>query len=136
MLKQVAHLNIVTPDLAASEDFYCRILGMSKTFDFLKHGEVFGFYLDAGNRTYIEVFIDTAAQPNPSMMRHICFEVEDMDATITTIRSRGGVITDKKMGGDKSWQAWMRDPSGIDIEVMQYTPESSQLTGNPCLVDW
>ena len=56
--------------------------------------------------------------------------------TIQDIRGKGWEIGDKKQGGDQSWQAWMKDPDGLPIEVMQYTPESSQFTGKPCIVTW
>ena len=70
------------------------------------------------------------------LIPHICFEVDDIDSVIENIRSKGWTITDKRQGGDKAWQAWMSDPDGLPIEVMQYTPESSQFTGNPCIVTW
>ena len=56
MIKQLAHINIGTHDLAAAEHFYCDILGMDKSFEFIKDGELFGFYASAGNTTFIEVF--------------------------------------------------------------------------------
>lgn len=137
MIKQVSHVCIGTTDLAATKHFYCDILGLTITFEFLKQGELFGFYLAAGEMTFIEVFIQDAIDENPRpSMKHICLQVEDIDSAITTVRERGGVITDKKFGGDNAWQAWMKDPSGVDLELMQYTPNSSHYTGAPCMVDW
>jgi len=72
----------------------------------------------------------------PTIIRHLCLEVEDLDATIAEIRMNDWEITDKKFGCDNSWQAWITDPSGVEIELMQYTEESSQFTGKPCDVDW
>ena len=56
MIKRLAHINIVSKDLSASEHFYCEVLGMKRVFDFLENGSLFGFYLDAGNMTFIEIF--------------------------------------------------------------------------------
>ena len=109
---------------------------MKKGFEFLKDGKLFGFYLETGENTYIEVFQSGEFDCNRPLIHHLCLEVDDLDAVIADVRSKGGEITDKKMGGDKSWQAWMRDPAGVNIELMQYTAESSQFTGNPCIVDW
>jgi glyoxylase I family protein len=137
MIKQLAHINIGSHDLKASEDFYCNVLGFEKTFEFIKDGELFGFYASAGNTTFIEVFSQEKKESSgPTLLHHICLEVEDLDGAITEIRSKGWEISDKKLGGDNSWQAWIADPSGVPIELMQYTKESSQFTGKPCIVDW
>lgn len=137
LIKQLAHINILADDLAETERFYCDILGMEKGFDFLKDGELFGFYVKAGERTFIEIFHkDYVANTERPLMHHLCLEVEDLDAAIAQIRAKGWEITDKKFGGDNCWQAWITDPSGVKIELMQYTAESSQFNGNPCIVDW
>ena len=137
MIKQLAHINFGAYDLAASEHFYCDILGMDKTFEFIKDDELYGFYAGAGNTTYVEVFIQQdELEDKPSLMRHLCLEVEDLERTIAEIRTKGWEITDKKLGSDNSWQAWIADPSGVQIELMEYTQQSSQFTGNPCIVDW
>ena len=137
MIKQLAHINIGSYDLSASENFYCNVLGMEKTFEFIKDGELYGFYAGAGNTTFVEVFIEeNEIGDMPTIIRHLCLEVEDLDATIAEIRMNDWEITDKKFGSDKSWQAWITDPSCVEIELMQYTEESSQFTGKPCDVDW
>ena len=137
IIKRLAHINIGATDLPAAEHFYCEVLGMERVFDFLKNGELYGFYVQSGDGTYIEIFIqEQAANFDRPIMRHLCLEVEDIDAAITHIRSKGWEITDKKMGGDQSWQAWITDPSGVRIELMQYTEASSQFTGAPCIVTW
>ena len=137
MIKQLAHINIGSFDLTASEHFYCNILGMEKTFEFLRDGELYGFYAGAGNTTFVEIFIEEREiEDVPTIMRHLCLEVEDIDGTIADIRAKGWEVTDKKFGADNSWQCWITDPSGVRIELMQYTKESTQFTGKPCIVDW
>lgn len=137
LIKQVAHICIGATDLEAAENFYCNLLGMERGFDFLKDGELIGFYAKAGENTFIEIFIE-GATPNfeRPIIRHLCLEVDDIDGVIAELRSKDVDVTDKKMGGDQSLQAWLTDPSGVSIELMQYTAESSQLTGKPCIVDW
>jgi len=137
MIKQLAHINIGSFDLAASEHFYCDILGMEKTFEFIKDGDLYGFYAGAGSTTFIEIFIEeNEIKDVPTIMRHLCLEVDDLEAAIADIRAKGWQISDKTNGGDNSWQAWISDPSGVPIELIQYTEESSQFTGKPCNVDW
>jgi catechol 2,3-dioxygenase-like lactoylglutathione lyase family enzyme len=137
MIKQLAHINIGSHDLSAAEHFYCDILGMEKVFEFIKDGELYGFYAGAGKTTFVEIFIEeNEIGDQPTIMRHLCLEVEDLEATIAEIRAKGWEISDKSFGCDNSWQAWITDPGGVQIELMQYTEESSQFTGEPCEVDW
>ena len=35
-----------------------------------------------------------------------------------------------KIGNSHTWQMWIHDPDGNRIEMMQYTDESFQITGN------
>jgi glyoxylase I family protein len=137
MIKQVAHVNIVTSDLAACEAFYCGILGMEKAFEFLKDGKLFGFYLKAGANTFIEVFAESQPPATDRLpIKHLCLEVDDLDEVIRLVRGRGWPISDKKLGCDNAWQSWITDPNGVQIELHQYTPQSSHFTGEPCIVDW
>jgi glyoxylase I family protein len=138
LVKRLAHACILAYDLQATLHFYTEVLGMRKVFEFLKQGELYGFYLDAGDNTYIEVFPRNAEEENKRpLLDHICLQVDDIDAIIADLQSKNWPFTsEKKKAGDNSWQIWTKDPSGVKIEFMQYTPESSQLTGNPCIVDW
>ena len=137
MIKQLAHINIGSYDLKASEDFYCNILGLKKMFEFIKDDELYGFYAGAGNTTFVEVFLEEErGEATTTQLHHLCLEVEDLETAIVEIRMKGWEISDKKFGCDNSWQAWISDPSGVQIELMQYTKESSQFTGKQCDVDW
>lgn len=137
MIKRLAHICIGSNDLAQSEHFYCEILGLKKAFEFKNADKRFGFYIETGEMTFIEIFTqEQAANYERPIIRHLCLEVDDLDALIADVRSKGWEISDKKFGSDQSWQCWITDPSGVSIEIMQYTPESSQYTGNDCIVDW
>lgn len=137
MLKQIAHVCILSPDLKATEQFYCDRLGLSKLFNFDKDGRVIGFYLALDNRTSIEVFENGQAAVVPgAVIDHLCLEVDDLDALIDYLRSHDIAVTDKKLGCDHTWQAWLTDPGGVRIELFEYTPQSSQFTGADCMVDW
>jgi catechol 2,3-dioxygenase-like lactoylglutathione lyase family enzyme len=137
MITRIAHVCIGASDLAATEKFYCTALGLKKKFEFKKLDKTIGFYLDAGNGNFIEVFEakDLESGRRPALM-HLCLEVDDLHATIDKIKQAGVEVTDRKMGCDNSWQAWVSDPSGVNIELHEYTPQSSQVTGKDCAVDW
>ena len=136
MFTRLAHVCIGAEDLAASERFYVEGLGMEKAFDFIRRGERFGFYVKAGGATFIEVFAQReAANLERPLMKHYCLEVADMDAVIAELRRRGVDVGEKKMGGDNNWQAWLSDPSGVQIELMQYGDAASQFTGEAVVLD-
>ncbi len=136
MIKRLAHVCIGAVDLAETERFYRDLLGMEKAFDFFRAGRQIGFYLKTGDSTFIEVFIEDgesgSARP---LIRHFCLEVEDLDAVIEALQSKGVEVSAKKLGGDGAWQAWITDPSGIRIELMQYSDDSSQFSGRPVNLD-
>jgi lactoylglutathione lyase/glyoxylase I family protein len=137
MIKGIAHVCIVTNDLAATERFYCSGLGFKKAFDFVKAGEITGFYLRVTKGSFIEIFRkDKIDREALGPMGHICFEVDDLDDTSRRLESHGYKVTKKSLGADQSWQMWTTDPSGVQIEFHQYTPESTQFTGKDCIVTW
>lgn len=128
MIKQVAHPCYTVSDLDASEAFYVDKLGLARAFDFINNeGRRFGVYLNAGNRTFIELFAGELAAPaEKQAYKHLCLEVDDMDTTLADLRANGVEVTGHKTGSDHSIQAWITDPDGNRIELMQYTPDSKQ----------
>jgi len=136
-VKQIAHSCMMTHDLAASEYFYCDVLGLKKAFIFSKEGQKIGLYIEAGARTWIEIFSHKDA-PFPSLgaINHFCLEVTSMDEAINHIRAKGVVVTDKKYGVDDTWQAWINGPSGERIELFEYTAKSAQFVGGDRVADW
>ncbi|MDE2776057.1 MAG: VOC family protein [Chloroflexota bacterium] len=130
MFKRLAHVCIGATDLAATEHFYIDLLGMDKAFDFYRDDRQIGFYLRAGESTFIEVFVEPGApQEERPLIRHFCLEVDDLEGAIAALKSKGIEVSEKKLGGDGAWQAWITDPAGIRIELMQYGQASSQFSG-------
>jgi catechol 2,3-dioxygenase-like lactoylglutathione lyase family enzyme len=136
MIKGIAHVCTYSTDLVATERFYCSGLRFKKLFDFVKGGQVIGFYLEVAKGSYVEVFCTDKIDPNAkSPMAHICFEVDDIDEIGRHLKSQGYEVTKKILGSDQSWQIWTADPSGVKIEFHQYTPKSSQFTGKTCILN-
>lgn len=138
MITALAHICIGADDLEKTRWFYCDVLGFDKKFDFIKDGELFGFYLQISDNNFIEVFRNGADAPEAGRQRikHFCLETDDIDAIKARIEDHGLETRPKKLGADNSWQFWCTDPNGIDMEFHQYTAESSQHTGADCIVDW
>jgi glyoxylase I family protein len=131
MITGLAHICFGVSDLEESIAFYRDKLGLSPAFDFINDkGERFGIYLHIGGRNFIELFKGTPEQLDPKQSyKHFCLEVDDIQSTASEIRKHGVEVSEVKMGGDNSWQAWLSDPDGNRIELHQYTPNSKQNIG-------
>jgi glyoxylase I family protein len=136
MIKQLAHVCISSNNLEATESFYRDVLECTPLFRFLKAGDVVGFYLKIPGGQFIEVFRqDSIDAASAAPIRHLCIETDDLDGLISYLHACGIEISDKKMGADHSWQAWVTDPSGVRIEFHEYTDKSCQRTGHDCILD-
>jgi len=136
MIKALAHVCVHSSDLAKTEWFYCDVLGLTRQFDFIKDDELFGFYLKISDQNFVEVFRSDSIAQEHGKLKHLCFEVEDIELLEQHLDLHNVDHQPKKMGGDNSWQLWCKDPDGVDIEFHQYTENSTQLTGKECIVDW
>lgn len=140
MIKQLGHVCLITNQLPVLTAFYRDQLGLAVKFLF-RHddGTEFGCYLGAGQMTFIEIFDQHGAarqwggatdplRPNDSThYGHFCLEVTGLEAFTEKLRADGLEVTPIKVGIDHSKQAWIRDPDGNRVELMEYTPKSLQL---------
>jgi lactoylglutathione lyase len=139
MIRQMAHLNFVTNDLPRVIDFYVNKLGLKVKFTLNSQENVpFGYYFECGHDTFIEVFDQALAVKEwggqvealtaGTRYKHFCFEVTGLDEFCRQLKSKGVSVTDITLGMDNSWQAWITDPDGNAIELMEYGPTSLQIT--------
>ena len=138
MIKQLAHINFFSDKAQELLYFYVNQLGLTVKFT-LNHdnGAPFGWYVDCGNSTFIEIFDQQGAVKQwggqveelkrGNLYRHLCFEVHDIEGYRKTLEERGLHVTPVTVGMDHSKQAWIKDPDGNDIELMEYTPQSYQV---------
>src|ERR1700761_6164709 len=113
MKLKLAHVCLGSPDLAKSENFYRHILGLRRVFEFLKDGQLAGFYFAAGDGTYIEIFKDNPATVANSPLKHFCLETDNIDEVIQRLHAAGFKPTPKKLGCDQTWQSWVDSPEGV-----------------------
>ena len=128
MVTSLAHVCFTVSDLDASIAFYCDTLGFARAFDFVRDsGERYGVYIKTGPRTFIELFAGSAAPAGEEQSyKHICLEVNDMEATVAELRAKGVDVGEISLGMDQSYQAWLADPDGNRIELHAYTDTSWQ----------
>jgi lactoylglutathione lyase len=120
--------------------FYQDVIGLNIKFSFrLEDGTIFGHYFDLGNTTFLEIFdqkgaakqwggtVTTMKENVGVFYQHFCLEVEDLEGYCQMLRSKNIPVTDISVGLDNSKQAWIKDPDGNSIELMEYTKDSLQL---------
>ena len=139
MIRQIAHVCYFTDQLERMIDFYEGKLGLKVKFTLAdKEGEAFGYYFECGHSTFLEIFDQTLAVKEwggevgsfgRAHYQHLCFEVTGLDSFCRRLKAQGVVATDIAVGLDSSRQAWIKDPDGNPIELMEYTADSLQLKG-------
>lgn len=138
MIRQLAHVCFFTDQIDAMVAFYRDVLGFPVKFTLATDdAETMGYYFDCGNTTFIEIFDQKLAvkqwggqvqelKPG-SQYKHFCLEVTGLAEVKAMLEARGVEVSPIKTGLDHSLQAWIRDPDGNAIELMEYTHASLQL---------
>ncbi len=138
MIRRLAHLCLVTDNLDAMVEFYSAKLGLPVKFIFKnKAGQIFGYYLDCGDSTFMEIFdrilkqkqwggsLDPLAAGN--RYSHLCMEVTGLKDFRAALLAKGLKLTEIVQGMDQSYQSWTADPDGNPMELMEYTAKSPQV---------
>lgn len=127
--RSLAHAALYCRDVKRSVDFYTRALGLEHLFTQERpDGTLFYEYLHAGGDTFVELFptdAEAASQPRPGVS-HLCFSVDDIDLAVKRARAAGVEVSEPKKGKDGNLQAWLEDPDGVPIELMQMMPDCRQ----------
>ncbi len=140
MIRKLAHLCLHTDNLDRLVAFYRDALGLSVKFRFCAaDGSVFGAYIACGDTTFVEFFDRAGASKQwgdgsaPAAVEvgnrygHFCLEVTGLADLHETLIARGINIGPISTGMDGSFQAWLADPDGNRIELMEYTHASAQI---------
>jgi lactoylglutathione lyase len=131
-VKSIGHVALSTKDIDRSLDFYVNKLGFAEMFRLEREGRLWIVYLRVTDTQFIELFPDGVGDGAPPFanigFNHLCLEVDDLDASITELKGRGVTLTaEKKLGVDHNYQAWIADPEGNRIELMQLGANAMQL---------
>lgn len=126
-IKSIGHVALRVTDIERSLDFYVDRLGFEEMFRLAREGTLWIVYLRITDEQFIELFPggegDRAPEADRIGYNHICLEVDDLDAVIARLEERGVPLTrPKKVAADGNAQAWIEDPDGHRIELMQLLP--------------
>lgn len=129
MITDVGHAAFAAHDLQRSLDFYA-LLGIRETFRLHRaDGSLMLIYLHVAGDRFIELFPngpDPAAR-QPGSFMHLCLLTDDIHDMVERLRAAGVAIQHEvKRGLDHNFQAWIADPDGNPIELMQLVEDSPQ----------
>jgi catechol 2,3-dioxygenase-like lactoylglutathione lyase family enzyme len=122
--RAVNHVGIVVDDYDAAYSFYTEMLGLKEAYTIERNGQTFLTYLQLNRETFIELI--PARGDEPRGVTHIGVEVRDIDALVAHLRERGLDVADPGLTPGNARMVRVRDASGIELEVMEYGPESQQ----------
>ena len=133
MITRIGHTAIWARDIEVTAAFYRDVLGLPEAFRMQNAaGDALGsVHIYVAANQFIEIFphgVEHDALPEHAIgYSHLCFEVDDAERAIETLRSRGAPIdTELKRGYSKCIQFWTHDPDGNSIELMELPPDCLQ----------
>jgi lactoylglutathione lyase len=130
-VKAIGHIAIRVRDIERSLAFYGGHLDFAEMFRLNRDGRLWIVYLRITDDQFLELFPDADTERAPPAsangLNHLCLEVEDIEATLASLAERGVPLArPKSLGADGNYQAWLEDPDGNRIELMQLSSDSLQ----------
>lgn len=126
LLKGLHHIAIICSDYQKSKHFYTEVLGFQIQQEvYRKDRESHKLDLSLNGVYVIELFSFPKPKPRPTMpeatgLRHIAFEVSDIDKTIQHIKSFGIKVEPIRIDEFTGKQfTFFRDPDDLPIELYQ-----------------
>jgi len=129
MILGVGHAAYGVRNLEDSLSFYVDQLGLEEAFRLYRDdGTLWIVYLYTGEGSFIELFPENdVREATQARYKHLCLVVDDMSLTLDDLKQRGlEPLGPPSVGKDGNTQAWVRDPDGNPIELMQISPDSDQ----------
>lgn len=128
----LGHVAIRVSDVDRTLEFYSGKLGFAEMLR-LHHddGRLWLLYLRITDDQYLEVFPDAVGERAPPQdgngLNHICLTVDDLDDVLRQLGERDVPLSRPlKVGADGNRQAWIEDPDGNRIELMEMAAGSLQ----------
>ena len=125
---RIGHIGFSTFDLEKTLAFYRDALGFRHIFSLADdQGRPWIEYLMTPDGRFVELFVPEGASANTGTYKHLCLEVDDLEAAVKELEGKGVEISSPvRQGSDGNYQAWIHDPDGRDIELMQLAEISDQ----------
>jgi glyoxylase I family protein len=125
-LNRVHHIAIICSDYAKSKRFYTEVLGLKIVREvYREQRQSYKLDLEVGNLYQIELFSfpDPPARPSrpeAAGLRHLAFEVDDLDEAVAHIASFGVDIEPIRVDETTGKRfTFFADPDGLPLELYE-----------------
>ncbi len=131
-ITSIGHVAIRVSDIDRSLAFYTGRLGFPEMLRLHRDdGALWLVYLRITDEQYLEIFPDAVGGRAPpeeaNGLNHLCLTVDDIEAVIASLAERGvPLLRPLKRGADGNRQAWIEDPDGNRIELMDMASDGLQ----------
>jgi len=126
MFNRIHHVVIICSDYLRSKRFYVEILGFKVVGEtYRADRRSFKLDLQVGDRYQLELFSfpnppSRVSSPEACGLRHIAFEVKDVEDTVRKLRDRGVEVEPIRIDeATNKCFAFFRDPDDLPIEIYQ-----------------
>jgi len=118
------HVAVSVADYAGATNFYGRQMGFREAFSFREaDGSPYLTYFQVNRDTFVEVM--QATPERPAGCPHIGLEVEHLDSAIDQLKQRGVQVRAPALSPRTGSRiAVASGPGGIDIELLEFGPQS------------
>ncbi|MDX2186240.1 MAG: VOC family protein [Opitutaceae bacterium] len=124
MLKRFHHVAVICSDYPTSKDFYTKILGLRVVRENLRAGRnSYKLDLEIPEGGQIELFSFPNPPKRPSYpeargLRHLAFEVDDLDAAVAGLAGHGIVVEPVRVDEFTGKRyTFFKDPDELPIEL-------------------
>lgn len=126
MPMKLSHVCLGAHDLEATIAFWRELMGLEVAHEFRNpEGELYGVFLACGEGTFLEYFMDETPLREQGRFRHICLEVDDIEATATNARGLGHEVEVRRGRSDRVLQFFIKDNEGTVVEFQQHDAQSA-----------
>jgi catechol 2,3-dioxygenase-like lactoylglutathione lyase family enzyme len=121
----VNHVAIAVENFDEAFAFYTQKMGFREAFTVRDAaGKPTLAYVQASRNTFVE--LQQANATRRPGLNHFGLHVENLKATVATLKERGVMVEDPRVRPDDSSVANATDPTGIRIEMFEFGPGSPQ----------
>lgn len=120
------HVAIITADYERSKDFYTRILGLEIVSEVFRAERVsYKLDLRKSDSVQIELFSfpnppNRPSYPEACGLRHLAFEVEDIDGAVAELGGHGIVVEPVRVDSHTGKRfTFFSDPDGLPLELYE-----------------
>ena len=124
-LQGLNHVGLVVADYPKAMDFYTKTMGFKEAYTMRRpDGSPILTYLQLSRNTFVELI--PAGPGQPPGITHFGVEFGNLEAAVAGLRQRGATVGDPGLTPARAKFARMNDPGGVQIELMEFGPESMQ----------